>query len=254
MTIFVGREVLRSHNDVLEALGRFEISADAYHGTPGDGDCAATAAAQALLLETDLPEGAVLPAALASVEELRRHAAEQLRKNTVLYDEWTKEEARKVFIRQLNEHATTQLAEDAPDDAVLDLVEKKATTGGGWVSPRILSAMAVALGRTIVVVSSVSAVVYPATAGWYQWEDATDQAKWKSTAEGVYFGAATPEATGWLPAVALKAETLVIVFNQEDHFWCTRRSREHDARGLMARFGLERVRGFRLSVDRPSGV
>ena len=247
---YAGVNMLRpsTYMDVLSIIGREDLG---YNSTPPDGTCGYTAPLQAMLMmEPGLPVDAVLPAAKASLPFVLRDVGIEVCENPALRDSWRSPENRKYFFTELNKMVDeANKLEDKTDDGqvtkvtddqVKDLIKRTGVAHGPWIFTHLLNALAIVLKRDIVVVAATSVTLYPRVAGRFSLS-AEPGAKSETTAIGISGGSIAGN-DGWIPIVAFMPSTLVIVFDNQGHFWCTRRSVNHNADNLMAAFGVERVK------------
>lgn len=228
------------YSDVLDILGRVDLG---YNTTPADGTCGYIAPLQAMLMDTGLPDDAVLPSAQASLEFVLRDVGIAMCEIPALRATWTGDEKRQLFFNQLNKQVdeANQLKDDATDDQVKNLVQKTGKDKGPWICSHLIGALAIVLKRDIVVVAKTTVTLFPRVAGQYSLGDAEPGTSTKPSALGIT-GHSIASNEGWIPFIAFMPSTLVIVFDNKGHFWCTRRSADHDADKLMAAFGVERVK------------
>lgn len=240
-----------SDKDVLDILGRVD---QGYNATPADGTCGYIAALQTMFMDIGLVDDAVLPAAQASLKSVLREVGHKVCGDGVIRAAWTKNEDRQFFFSQLNSRVDgedNRLKDCATDDEVRNLIEKTGQVNGPWISSHLISALAVVLSRDIVVVTETSVTLYPQASNRYSLGHADPETASRSTALGIYVGSLNNQEA-WLPIVAFHPSTLVIVYDNIGHFWCTRRSKDHDQNKLMAAFGVERVKDIYVFQQWPS--
>lgn len=203
------------------------------------------------------PERLSLDMARGGVRQCRRDIARLVCEHPVLREAWASGEGRSAFFCHLNEKVALDkmLPPTASDDAVKALIEVSGCEGGPWMFQLLFSALAVALGCDIVSVSRQSILYYPRSLGWYRMEGARLEGRWASTAEGIQF-VDLSDPRGAFPPSAFNPATVVIRFNQLDHFAATRRVPKYDAQVAMSdvlvTLGPTRLRNFILSEQRPA--
>ena len=119
-------------------------------------------------------------------------------------------------------HQADGIAATLPD--YLQHLSLRHQDGGMWLDSLGLRAMAVYLKRDILVVGSqdgVACTFYPKLACDYEFEDAPGQSvNFHSYVGGTYCHV-EQDSCPFLPASVFSDDTLVIMYNGVDHFWCT---------------------------------